>query len=395
MKFPSESTVSEIAVTRKQLYDLVWSEPIRKLARKLRVTVVSLRRTCLHMEVPVPSQDRWKPGYDLPPKIVQLNLDYIGNNYVTFSVANAEEIIVSINTEEEPLDLREFDVPNRLINPDKLIVHAESILKSEARYDNWDPILHCWEGLSIRVSKTAVDRALCFMDRLVKSLKARGYIISPGRYTYVKLGAESVEIILREQTERSYEDTDYGSRRQRFIPTGRLYFRMGGSWGKQWTDGRILLEARLEEIVQGLVQRLENDRLATIRRNERQRAEEEKKRLEAERQMHEEAELSKFNSLLHEAKRWREVALLRGYVTDRLRIAEQTGSMTNELIDWLDWAQKKIDWYDPSVNRKDEILAVVDKYNAVSREESKEYSVNTSKRDDYAKSYFQKSFWKV
>ncbi len=36
-------------------------------------------------------------------------------------------------------------------------------------------------------------------------------------------------------------------------------------------------------------------------------------------------------------------------------------TVSEEFEDWLEWASKKIDWYDPDINLEDEALKDVDK----------------------------------
>lgn len=40
--------------TRKELYDLVWSEPMRDIAKRLEISDVGLAKACRNAEIPVP-----------------------------------------------------------------------------------------------------------------------------------------------------------------------------------------------------------------------------------------------------------------------------------------------------------------------------------------------------
>ena len=45
--------------TRQELYDLVWSESILQLSKKLNISEGGLRRICIWMNIPTPKQGYW------------------------------------------------------------------------------------------------------------------------------------------------------------------------------------------------------------------------------------------------------------------------------------------------------------------------------------------------
>lgn len=45
--------------TRKELYELVWSEPMRDLAKRFEISDVGLAKACRTAEIPVPPRDYW------------------------------------------------------------------------------------------------------------------------------------------------------------------------------------------------------------------------------------------------------------------------------------------------------------------------------------------------
>lgn len=44
---------------RKELYDLVWSEPLRTLCARFEVSDVSLKKACKRADIPTPPQGYW------------------------------------------------------------------------------------------------------------------------------------------------------------------------------------------------------------------------------------------------------------------------------------------------------------------------------------------------
>lgn len=51
--------MSEIILTRNELYNLVWSEPMLKLSRKYAISDNGLRKICISMDIPMPRAGHW------------------------------------------------------------------------------------------------------------------------------------------------------------------------------------------------------------------------------------------------------------------------------------------------------------------------------------------------
>lgn len=50
---------SIVTLTREQLYEQVWSEPIRTLAKRYGLSDVGLAKTCRRPKVPLPGRGYW------------------------------------------------------------------------------------------------------------------------------------------------------------------------------------------------------------------------------------------------------------------------------------------------------------------------------------------------
>lgn len=46
-------------LTREQLYDLVWSEPMQRLSKKIGISDVAIAKHCRRIGVPVPERGYW------------------------------------------------------------------------------------------------------------------------------------------------------------------------------------------------------------------------------------------------------------------------------------------------------------------------------------------------
>ena len=68
-----------------------------------------------------------------------------------------------------------------------------------------------------------------------------------------------------------------------------------------------------------------------------------------------ENDLSKFKEMLGKASRWHKANNLRNYIK-AVEEKEMSNNDSIELREWLDWARKKADWYDPFIESKDILL---------------------------------------
>jgi hypothetical protein len=54
----------EGALTRQELYDLVWAEPVRTVAQRFGISDIALRKHCATAAAPVPPCQPWA-SYDV------------------------------------------------------------------------------------------------------------------------------------------------------------------------------------------------------------------------------------------------------------------------------------------------------------------------------------------
>lgn len=126
-------------------------------------------------------------------------------------------------------------------------------------------------------------------------------------------------------------------------------------------DGATKIEEKLSNIVARLETSVED--LLEIWRQNNLRDEEEKVRLckIQEEEERKDNELRSFKGLMQEAKRWKQVMILREFLED-VRKKFTMGDVGKEgLGTWLEWAEKKVDWYDPYMETTDQLLADVDR----------------------------------
>jgi hypothetical protein len=67
-------------------------------------------------------------------------------------------------------------------------------------------------------------------------------------------------------------------------------------------------------------------------------------------------ELNSFVELHRQAIRWQQTRIMREYVSSVIQNGKNPLNIDVDFQEWIDWAKKKIDWYDPFIQAKDDIL---------------------------------------
>jgi hypothetical protein len=359
--------IQQFTFSRKELYDLVWSKSLLSLSRLYAISDNGLRKICFRLNIPLPKSGHWKKVK--AGKFVKTSKLLIMegiNESITLSKREEGDLkygndnpIKQLKKEIEADKNINLLVSDRFYSNDKRILKARDSFRDRNRYINNGLINTGRDEFDIKVSPENVSRALRFMDTLIKALDVRGHSVSVGSDTYVLVKDERMKIILRERLRIGEKKEKWGG--HNYIPTGLLYFRLDSYPQKEWMDGKLPIEGQLADIIA----RLEiqgSEMLASQIKWRKQRLEqEEKDRIRKEFEERKKQDLVKFKNTLNMSKRWHKAVNLRLYLDTIEQKATNEGSMNTELIDWLKWARKKADWYDPFIEQEDELLEDVDR----------------------------------
>lgn len=362
--------MNKVTLTRQELYDLVWSEPMVSLSKKYKISDVGLRKIRIRMKIPIPNRGYWAKIHAglWVNKSKSLSLDFSGPPEITLILRHGSENVPPETT--LPLSLkkqieRELNLPEsfptELIHPGNLIISARRSLKNkDLRGSRYKKIVSCPQGeINISVSIPNIERALLFMDTLIKLLRKRGHDVKVEGYnTYAVLFNEEIKIAFRERLTIVKVNERFHS--QEYQASGVLSFRIGESYRlTEWKDG----SQRLEEQLSKILAKLETQGTRLKERTERWKKEEverkERERIRQELEKRRQKELPDFKKLISQARRWHETKILRNYLT--ALEGPFLNSLSNDLQGWLELARKKVDWYDPLVEANDELLNDVDK----------------------------------
>jgi hypothetical protein len=370
--------MEKTTLTRKELYDLVWSRPMTSMSKKYEISSDRLKGICKKVNVPMPDNGYWqKLQYKKPLTIKELPDERLSNKEVVLNVIDknveihSSEIFVRnrlIKEIEENHHLP-IQVPLKLTNPDKLIAEAKDSLTVDKQYNrDYNGLISTKSGLvSITVTQESIGRALRFMDALIKLLRARGHelIINQGT-TYAVVFGEEIVICLQEKLRIEYTVNRYGWRNREYHPSGILMFRM---WKHFWwhqkvcMDGKQLIEFQLPKILANLelyakkeIEEKRKSEIARIKREEELKILQERQLIENEIKKRIENEASAFKELFVQASRLHQANILRDYIQTVEANAIRSGNISEELNNWILWAKQKVEWYDPLINREDSLL---------------------------------------
>jgi hypothetical protein len=348
--------MKKVVLTRKQLYDLVWSTPLTKISEQFQKSVPELKEICLSMKVPLPNPGYWTrihlgqnvtaeqlENAAVDTEDVELIERNDGDRIINGTPSEFEILLNKIETEHAS----ELIVPDKLLKPDELIVNTRTSLQD--KNSNFRGLISANRAeLDIQVTKDNVTRALLIMDTLIKLFRKRGYKIEVSeRGSYVIVDGQQIKFILRERMNRTYVKDRWNS--TTLTPSGTLYFKVDIDYSNhfEWKDGSEPLENQLSKIIAKIEIKIaevkERNRLWKIE-NDKVQA---KQKIEREIEEQKRKDASDFKNLVHEAKNWKKVLLVKEYLEMLEKAVVDQNKMTDYHRRRLGWAKEKLNQYDP------------------------------------------------
>ncbi|WP_140936964.1 hypothetical protein [Sphingobacterium lumbrici] len=353
--------MSKIDFTRKQLYELVWEKPLSHIIDTYGGTYQEVKEMLKKYDIPSPENGFWsrlRAGHNIP-RVALPN----GND--------SEKVIYEPKEKKKRIKLAEHTAAKKDIqiarSQDKLVIEAKKVFQNKRKGSEDDRLISiAYESLNINVSPKMLDRALAFFNLLIIEVKRIGGTIEvkPHHSTVIYIG-ERMEVSLREKQNRILKENQAHSwDTYDYLPSGILLFKLGEhSWNaKEWKDtSYTVLEDKIEDILEHIRKiafNIQEDR----RESEQRRIEQEKERQQQlELEKLQAAELNNFVEIKTNAELWQKATLMREYLTTLEDAAKKNGTYDLNMQRYLEWARKKVDWYDPLVEIEDELLKKVDK----------------------------------
>lgn len=287
--------MEQVKFTRKDLYDLVWAEPLSRLAKKYKISDNGLRKICKRMNIPIPAMGYWqKIQYKKKVTIIKLPEKYDGKDEIILhekgsdvdendSPLAQQRRLVSLIESAKDIELQ---VPSRLSSrPDKLITSTGNYYEAyrKRHRGNYTSYPERINVLDLEVSEEKIPRALRLFDTIIKALKFRNHnVINEHFSTYAIIGDEKVKFRVREKKRMSDEKDRFGF--HQYEQTGEFVFviDIGPYRRKEIKDGNEPVEKKVSSIIAMLElegKRMKEERIAS---DKRQKQWEEKQKIERE-----------------------------------------------------------------------------------------------------------------
>lgn len=374
-----------ITLTREEFYEMIWSEPMTKIAARFQLSDVALRKRCLKHRIPMPGRGYWrKVETGTRPKRIALP-----------KVANAHPIIFDIQpvamgkdqvsiVDQAFLDheaAHPIVVGPELVRPDSVTKAVSRDLKGQKPDDYGAIRSRAPDSFQVRLHPSSRDRVLAIVDALAKACRDRGFAMQDGKtgdrfngHAAIVVDGVALRPVLDERMRRaSYRMTEEELARRRrgayvytptysYEPTGELTLKIEGAFGTglqtSWKDTRHhKIETRLNEVIIAL-RALANNQL-----EEQRKAAERKRRYDLIQQQRAElrgriaAEQQAVKALEADVAAWGRAEKLRAYIAAvELRCAE-AGEL-DARADWLAWARQQADRLDPLATSPSSILDI-------------------------------------
>lgn len=358
-----------ITLTRKELYDLVWSTPIVQIIKKFGVSDVGFAKWCRKMDVPRPGRGYWRKlecGKKVkrtplrnPEREDTLSLYVIKEDSKTQQ--EPEEIPESVAFERCPEN--KIIVPLELNAPHPYIVQAKKALGRGREDDKYSRIIPSSKPcLNISVCRDSLDRALRIMDTIIKALESRGIVFKPREDGFkADIDGELFSICIEERLMMG-ETGEIGWRGKPeigYFPTGNLTLIVHGDYylcQRKWNDGKKQrVEDRLNDMVISLHRLSAMSKRKRLEREKRAEEYAEKQRKIQEIREQQRLEKEKIQQLEGWVSSWNKAQDIRRFISALIECHEeiQEGS---EMAQLIRWALQQADRYDPLVESPPSVL---------------------------------------
>ncbi|MBA4507507.1 hypothetical protein H1057_05495 [Clostridium sporogenes] len=374
---------------REKLYEEVWDKPVVQVATVYGVSDVMIHKICKSLDIPVPPRGYWarvragekfkKPP--LPAKeganqiigyktykevkvIKEQSLDFLPEDERQKVFLSAEQIQLTDDKEKLHKKIREYHPKVREWNKNDR--KEEKAQKGFRNYSTPPPFL---AGV---ISNETLPRVHRILDTLYRQIELLGgsinddlsLIIRNERVTLkVFEGQDEVKHELtREEAQELvvYEDairhkkwaSKPNIRKYDYIFNGKLKVSILNN--KYFRDSeKVKIESRLGDMLIDLYKQSEVIKKKREADEESQRKREEEIRLREEREKLYSEEADKTAALTNIAQDYEVACKIRAYI-DALELrADLSDKATAE---WIEWAKKKADWFDPIIAREDELF---------------------------------------
>ncbi len=247
--------------TRVQLYEKVWSIPIRTLAKELGMSDVGLTKLCRRSRIPTPGLGYWR--------LIETGHSPKREPLPNFNSGETERVTI-LGREAKP-----YDLPRKSSRPAAPTVEVNETRKTShpaatRLQQTFEPTTKNHQGAftprnlkipHIRVSDKTFPRALRIFDALFCAAEAQGHSVlwemESDANLYIVVEGEQISLSMNENFARVPHSLTSEERTRKsknlyvyppqwdFIPTGELYLSIENvpyeieNFRKTWRDGKM------------------------------------------------------------------------------------------------------------------------------------------------------------
>jgi hypothetical protein len=335
-------------ISRKELYELVWSTPLSKIQKDLGLSYSRLKSICTENKIPLPENGFWsKKAFnkvvtilpfiefvDIPAEII-LTEDTKQN-------LKGEKTTLQLSKKDE-IELREKTVVPKLIKKWHPLVERfrakYEVYQKELKKGNWSNTLR--GELSILVIDSHLSRATRIFNTVINTLESKGHkVFIDYSGTNVLICEQTYQVSIRTKNKRVI-DEDHKSRFQftKLVPQNILIFKIARIESIEFGDTP---NKPLEDKIDAIIARLELLALKDAKMKEEARIRNQIYQAERERReaiiRAEEQEKAKFEKLVQDAESWKKAMLIAQYLDEM----ERKPNLTQDERDYIGWGRSKV-----------------------------------------------------
>lgn len=366
-----------VRLNREELYNQVWSRPLRDLAKEYGLSDVGLAKICRRLKIPVPGRGYWakkdagktslRPPLPALGQNEQSEVAYTKHVPLRSDPVQQTEADILIASEKAPEN--RVSVDPSLSTPHILVVRTEKSLRA-AKTDATGLFRPRAKGcFDVRIAAGSIDRAMRILDALAKALEVRKLPLTTNdnQATRITVLGISHEISLEENTTRKVRELTPAERKQQerhswlyrspqyeYVATGRLTLRIkgyGNGERRSWSDGKHQrIEDCLNAFIIGLIQASVRAHAEQLERERWHRERMEQERCRREEERNQKLEAARRAALDEQIGAWCKSQQIRAYIEAISRVATDKHGPINPESDlgrWLAWISRYVDSLDP------------------------------------------------
>ncbi|RML88192.1 hypothetical protein [Pseudomonas savastanoi] len=359
--------------TPQELFEMVWTTPVLKLAREIGVSDVGLSKACRRAGIVLPARGYWAKSEAKRPKRPKPPTQTIP---IEFSVLDIQQTRLDVNKRVKPEPLL-VTVPTELVDAHPEVGKWLSAARKAKVVDGALDISGACV-LSARISSDAVARSALIFDTLIKESEKRGYRFSiKAGETHVIVDDEPLKISISEKLKRfeiprppakplrpgqPWSPNLAGLSRPRYgwestgILTLSLDVRTLTQERKNWTDtDNARIEKRLGQVLLALPRLAQSAKSKQAADEDWQRKWDRDQRLKREAHDAGERRAKLQTSLVCHTESWERAMRLEAFIQATINAAPQDEQSQQQLTLWVCWARHEVQELNPLVK---DVMAV-------------------------------------